>query len=335
MTISRRATLTLPWLGAGLLVSTACRRDSSSAGAPPTARATGAAPPRVTLRAADQLYLTQTQLRMAGQLDRLPYDIRWASFPAGPPLLEALNAGAMDVGAAGETPMIFAQAAGWPIRIVAAIRYSPAFQSIIAPRGSRIRTVADLRGKRIALAKGSSAHLFLLRALARDGLRFSDITPVYLTPNDAQPAFESGHLDAWAVWDPFVANNLAQRAVRITDGTGLTEGVGFVATTEQVLADPARAATVGDFLRRLNAAQTWARAHKPLWGKEYARRTGLAIAVVEDMFTRYDPQFVPLDDLLQKAQQRSADDLVAAGLLPKPLTVAGIFDPRFDPARIL
>jgi sulfonate transport system substrate-binding protein len=330
MTISRRTTLALPWLGAGLLLPLACKRDRAAGGAGRSVADAGA---RLTLRAADQLYLTQTQLRLAGQLDHLPYDIRWASFPAGPPLLEALNAGAMDVGAAGETPMIFAQAAGWPIRIVAAIRTSPAFQSIIVPHGSPLRTVADLRGKRIALAKGSSAHLFLLRALARDGLRFSDITPVYLTPNDAQPAFENGHLDAWAVWDPFVANNLAQKAIRITDGTGLTAGVGFVATTDQVLRDPARSAALADYLARQRVAQTWASDHKALWAPEYARRTGLSRAVVDDMFTRYDPRFVPLDEGVKQAQQRSADELVDAGLLPKRLVVAGVFDARFDPAQ--
>jgi sulfonate transport system substrate-binding protein len=172
----------------------------------------------------------------------------------------------------------------------------------------------------------------LLRALTREGLSFSDITPVYLTPNDAQPAFENGHLDAWAVWDPFVANNLAQKAVRIIDGQGLSEGLGFILTTTDVLGDPARSAAIADYLKRLRASYRWATANKAAWAEEYARRTGLALAVVQDMFTRYDPRIVPLDEAVQKAQQRSADDLVAAGLLPRPLVVAEFFDARFDPA---
>ena len=330
----RRALLRVPLaLGAAATLA-ACRRRPAEDRGPggPRSPVTARDLEQVTLRVADQMNLVRSQLQLSNQLDQTPYRITWAGFHAGPPLLEALGADAIDVGAVGDTPPIFAQAAGFPIRIIAAQRVNPAFSAILIPKGSALRSVGDLRGKRVAFAKASASHYLLLRALAGVGLRLSDIQPLYLTPNDAQPAFENGHLDAWAVWDPFVANNVLAGATRLIDGRGLVDGLGFVVSSASALADPLRAAALADHLRRLRAAQTWALAHRDLWRDSFAKLTGLALPVVTDMFTRFEPHYVTMDAGVRAAEQRVADEFFAGGLLQKRLNVNDVFDRRFEPS---
>ena len=140
-----------------------------------------------------------------GKLAPLGFRVAWKEFPSGPPLLEALNAGAIDFGHAGETPPIFAQAAGVPFVYVAYEPPAPKGEAILVPRNSPINALADLKGKKIALNKGSNVHFLLVRALENAGVKYSEIEPIYLAPADARAAFERGAIDAWVIWDPFQA----------------------------------------------------------------------------------------------------------------------------------
>ena len=130
--------------------------------------------------------------------------IKWIEFTSGPPLLEAMSIGSVDLGAVGDTPPIFAQAANANIVYVAGSRITNG-QGILVPANSSIRTIADLKGKRVGFTKGSSAHNVVIATLEKAGLTYEDITPVYLTPPDAGPAFANGSIDAWAIWDPYFA----------------------------------------------------------------------------------------------------------------------------------
>ena len=142
---------------------------------------------------------------LESRLAPLGFRVEWREFPSGPPLLEALNAGAIDFGHAGETPPIFAQAAGVPFVYVAYEPPAPKGEAILVPRNSPINTLADLKGKKIALNKGSNVHFLLVRALESAGVKYSEIEPIYLAPADARAAFERGAVDAWVIWDPFLA----------------------------------------------------------------------------------------------------------------------------------
>jgi sulfonate transport system substrate-binding protein len=131
--------------------------------------------------------------------------VSWHEFPSGPPLLEALNADGIDFGATGDTPPLFAQAAGADLVYVA---YQPApgkSSAILVRADGPIRALGDLKGRSIAVTKGSSAHNVLVQALKRAGLAYGDIRPVYLQPPDAAAAFRQGAIDAWSIWDPFYA----------------------------------------------------------------------------------------------------------------------------------
>ena len=148
--------------------------------------------------------------------------VEWIEFPAGPQMLEALNIGSLDIGSTGDIPPIFAQAAGADLLYIGAEPPKPKAEVILVPKGSPVDSVAELKGKRIALQKGSSAHNLLLRSLAKAGLSIRDVQPVYLAPADARAAFERGSVDAWAIWDPFYsAIDLEGKARLLADGEGL------------------------------------------------------------------------------------------------------------------
>src|SRR5271163_3850651 len=145
----------------------------------------------------------------------LGIDVKWIDFQFGPPLLEAINVGSVDFGYVGDSPPIFAQAAGAKIRYVAAVKQEGNTQAIIVPQDSPIKTLADLKGKRVAFGKGSSAHNLLVAALEKAGLAWSDITPAPLAPADATAAFTKGSVDAWSIWDPYLALAELKQNVRV------------------------------------------------------------------------------------------------------------------------
>ncbi len=316
-----------------LLFAAAC----SKAGDPPAPPGTDEQPAvdlrTVTLRIGEQTGIVKSGLEAAGQLEGVPYTIEWATFTAGPPLLEAINADAVDIGAVGDTPPVFAQAAGAPIKIVAVTRNRPEYKAILVPQGSSIKASRELRGKKVAVAKGSSAHYLLLAALRRDGLTIADIVPVYMNPNDAQPAFANGDVDAWAVWEPHVANNLRQGAVKLLDGAGLTDALAFQVSHEKALDDPGKAAAIADYLARSHKAQEWSNDHKDVWARKFAEVTKLPLEVAEDMFTHHEPRYIPIDGEIKEAQQKIADVFFQEGLLPQKIDVSKVFDERFN-ARV-
>src|SRR3984957_20278568 len=167
-----------------------------------------------------KLVLLKSKGSLEPKLKALGYSVTWIEFPSGPPLLEAINVGAVDFGNTGESPPIFAQAAGAPIRYVAYKPPAPRGEAILIPKDSPLQSVADLRGKKVALNKGSNVHYFLVKALERAGVKYSDITPVFLAPADARAAFERGSVDAWAIWDPFQASAEVTIGARtLADGT--------------------------------------------------------------------------------------------------------------------
>ncbi|MFQ3459762.1 aliphatic sulfonate ABC transporter substrate-binding protein, partial [Bradyrhizobium sp. UFLA01-814] len=130
--------------------------------------------------------------------------VKWVEFSSGPPMMEAMNVGSVDYGAVGDSPPIFAQAAGAAI-VYAAAQPIINGSGILVPQNSAITSIADLKGKRVGFTKGSSAHNVVIQTLEKAGLTYDDITPVYLTPPDAGPAFANGGIDAWAIWDPYFA----------------------------------------------------------------------------------------------------------------------------------
>jgi sulfonate transport system substrate-binding protein len=277
------------------------------------------------LRIGYQKYGTLTLLKGRGTLEkRLAANgvtVKWTEFPAGPVLLEGLNVGSIDFGTVGEAPPIFAQAAGANLVYVGNEPASPTSEAIVVPKGSAIRSVAELKGKKVALNKGSNVHFLLVKALEKAGVAYADIQPLFLAPADARAAFERGSVDAWAIWDPFLAAAEKQLGARI-----LADGTGLVANHQFYLASRAYAEKHRDIVRivieEIADTDEWGRTNQVEAGRILAAQTGLDAAVVEHAAKRYAYGVKPISPEVIGAQQKIADVFSGLKLIPKPIKVS-------------
>ncbi len=279
-----------------------------------------------TLRIGVQKYGTLVILRERKTLEPVLKPLGWGvtftEFPSGPPLLEALRVGAIDFGTAGEAPPIFAQAAGAPMVYVGVEPPSPRGEAILVPKGSTLQSVADLKGKKIALNKGSNVHYLVVAALAKAGVAWSDVTPIYLAPADGRAAFQAGRVDAWAIWDPYLAAAQTTIDARVlADGTDVAPNRQyFLATRALVDEHPDVLAVV---LREMNVADGWAERNQPEVAKLLAAGIGLPEPVVAAAIGRMGYGVQPLSPEVTAEQQKIADTFLGLGLIPKPVSVAG------------
>ncbi|MCM2495394.1 sulfonate ABC transporter substrate-binding protein [Burkholderia glumae] len=276
---------------------------------------------RIGYQKAGLLAVVKAQGTLETRLAALGYTVKWFEFPAGPQLLEALNADSIDFGYTGAPPPVFAQAGGVRFVYVGAEPPAPHAEAIFVKPGSPVRDLADLRGRKVALQKGSSSNYLLLAALNRAGLRYGDIRPVYLAPADARAAFENGDVDAWVVWDPYYA--AAQSALKVrtlSDYTGLTAPYNFYEATREFAG--AHADIVATVLRQLRETGRWVNAHPADTAAIIAPKVGLDTALVEAWFKRVPFGAVPVDDRIVASQQAVADAFYGVKLIPARIDVA-------------
>ena len=249
--------------------------------------------------------------------------VEWREFPSGPPLLEALNAGAIDIGQAGEAPPIFAQAADAGFVYIAHEPPAPKGEAILVPKDSPIRSVADLKGTKVALNKGSNVHYLLVKLLEQAGLKYSDIQPVFLAPADARAAFESGAVDAWVIWDPYqAAAEVAIKARTLADGAGAVENNQFYLARKS-FAD-SHPQVIDSVLAAVNDVDHWAEGNAPVVAQQLSAGIGIPAPVLEIALKRQTYGIKPLDQHTIAQQQQIADTFYALGLLPKPITVSAV-----------
>jgi sulfonate transport system substrate-binding protein len=250
--------------------------------------------------------------------------VSWIEFPAGPQLLEALSVGALEFGLTGDSPPVFAQAAGRELVYVGAEPAKPESSAILVLRSSPVRTLAELKGKKVALQKGSSAHYLLVRAIAKAGLQWSDIQPIYLAPADARAAFERGSVDAWAIWDPFfAATELAIQPRILATGRGLSGNNSFYLASVPFATHHPQAIAV--LFEELTRADRFVQEHRPEAIKLIAAFSGLDAGVVSLFLQRRPPSPVGLLSAKTAAdQQQVADAFARLALIPKPVQVADI-----------
>ncbi|MBL7495390.1 ABC transporter substrate-binding protein [Frankia sp. CNm7] len=286
----------------------------------------------VTLKVGDQKAGIQAALEASGQLKDIPYKIEWSQFASGPPLLEALTAKAIDIGGVGETPPIFTAAAGVKITLVGAYQAEVTGSAIVVPKDSPIKALGDLKGKKIAVAKGSSAHYHLLAALTKAGLTFDDIEPAYLQPPDALAAFGNGSVDAWAIWDPYTAVTEKLNGAQIlVDGSGgLTTGLAFQVSRPDVVADPGKAAAIRDLLIRVGKARQWALAHADTWAEAWGKEAGVPVEIAKIYVDRADTRAVVIDDPLIARVQKVADAFTDAKIIPVKVDISSLATDQFN-----
>ncbi|EIK71600.1 alkanesulfonate ABC transporter, periplasmic substrate-binding protein [Pseudomonas synxantha BG33R] len=248
-------------------------------------------------------------------------EVKWIEFPAGPQMLEALNVGALDVGATGDIPPLFAQAAGADLVYIGAEPPKPSAETLLVRNDSPVHSVADLKGKKVAFQKGSSSHNLILRALNKAGLSYTDIQPVYLPPADARAAFEQGSVDAWAIWEPYSSLALSQSPSHVlVDGEGLgLSGPVYTARREYARAN---GGFIQDLLGELTQAEALTRSQREDSLKVLTAFMGLPSTVIARYMDNRPPSPVlPIDDSIIGAQQATADLFYQNRLLPKTIEV--------------
>jgi sulfonate transport system substrate-binding protein len=248
--------------------------------------------------------------------------IKWIEFTSGPPLLEAMSTGSVDLGSVGDTPPIFAQAANANILYVAGSPITNG-QGILVPANSAIRSIGDLRGKRIGFGKGTSAHNVLIATLEKAGLSYADITPVYLSPPDAVQAFANGSIDAWAIWDPYFAIGEKRQNGRI-----LINALEVAKTNSFYLANRdfanGNVAHTRDVITGLTEAARWAEAHREEVASSLAAVTGVPLDVQIVAANRASFVIGPITDEIIETQQAVADRFHKLGLIPRQIAVRDI-----------
>lgn len=330
MTHSRVARL-LSILAAGALLS-ACvsNRDAKNEVAVPqtvpASDLTG-----LTLRVGDQKGGTESLLRVAGELDNVPYTVQFSTFTSGPPQVEAATAGKIDFAVTGNTPPVFGAAAGAKIRVVSAYSNEAGGDQILIPADSPAHSVADLRGKKVVVGKGSSAHGHLLLQLQKAGLTVKDIQLVFLQPADAFTALSQGQADAWAIWDPYTALAQNQLKVRtLVTAQGVTNGYGFGIASVAALQDAKRNSALADFVQRVARASRWAKDHPDVWYQKYAAAIGIDPQVARVAQSRSLRLAIPINDTVLASEQQLADAFEQSGQIERKPTFSQFVDNRFN-----
>jgi len=270
---------------------------------------------------------TKAVLLASGALEGASYKVEWSEFPAAQHLLEAIGAGAVDVGLVGDAPFMFAYQSGSHIRAIGAqtVASRPAGAlALVVPQGSPVRTLADLKGKKVATTRGSVGHYLVIRALAQAQLPPDWVQFTFLSPGDAKAAFSSGAIDGWATWTPYLPVVLKEHARTIVDGHDLVRGYGFeIANDDAIKAKPA---LLADFLKREAKALIWARANPGAYARVLAKETGLPIDIARDYADKSGRTSVPIDDNVIADQQQILDDFRNAGVVKGQRTLADGFD---------
>lgn len=275
---------------------------------------------RIGFQKYGKLILLKSRGTLEKKLEALGYTVSWAEFPAGPQMLEAVNAGAIDFGNTGEAPPIFAQAASDSIVYIAYEPPAPRGEAILVPKDSPIKTVADLRGKKVALNKGSNVHYLLVKALEKAGVPYSEIQPAFLTPADARAAFEKGAVDAWAIWDPYqAAAESATGARTISDGQGIVANDQFYLASRNFAAENPKA--IEAIVEELRGVDEWVKKDQKAAAAQLSASTGIPASILEVALARQSFGILPIGDGVVKAQQEIADTFYALGLLPKPIKI--------------
>lgn len=250
--------------------------------------------------------------------------VTWTEFNGGLKLLEGINLGSIDFGVAGDAPPILAQAAGAPILYVGHEPPSPTSEAVIVRKDSKIQTIADLKGKSVALNKGGNTHFLLVKLLEKAGLKADDVTYAWLPPADARAAFERGSIDAWAIWDPFLADVMNNVEVRkLADGTsvGVNNTLFYFTSSSYAKANPE---IINIVLQEIRKIGLYTKGHVNEVAGQLASQTGISEKALQVALGRMGYGLHPMDAETVASQQDLADTFLRIGVIPKAIRVESI-----------
>jgi len=305
---------------------------SSSAAA--TGSAASASLSSVTLNIGDQKGTgAQAILTAAGLLGSLPFHVSWSDFTSGPPMLEAMASGSVDVGGVGDAPPVFAASGGEAVEIVGARKTNGDQDAVVVPKGSPITSITQLRGKKIAYGAGSSANYNLLTVLSKASLTTKDVSLVNLQPAQALAAFSSGSVDAWDIWPPYVQQVVAQDGARVlATGSAYGSPYSFEVAAKAAVADPRKAAAIAVYLQTLDRAYVWAAAHPDAWAADWGQAAGLPDSIMQVAAKANATTPIAITPAVTASEQNLVDQFYTAGLIPSKVDITSYVTTRFNPS---
>jgi sulfonate transport system substrate-binding protein len=286
----------------------------------------------VTLNVGDQKGTgAEAVLSAAGLLNTLPFKVSWSDFTSGPPMLQAMASGSVDIGGVGDAPPVFAASGGEAVEIVGARKTNGDQDALVVPKGSPITSISQLKGKKIAYASGSSGNYNLLTVLNKASLTTKDVSLVNLQPADALAAFTSGSVEAWDVWPPYVQQVVAQNGAKVlATGSGFGNPYSFEVASKSAVADPGKAAAIKAYLTILNKAYLWTATHPNQWAAAWAKATGLPLSVMLTAAKIDGTTPVAITDDTTTAEQGLVDQFFAAGLIPTKVQMSNFITQQFN-----
>jgi len=306
----------------------------SSSGATGTNVSDSGSAKGVTLRIGDQAGTgAEALLQAAGLIHKLPFKVKWADFTSGPPMLTAISSGSLDVGGVGNAPPVFAAAGGAKISIVGAFANENKSAALLVPKGSSITSVSQLKGKSIAVAQGSSADYHLLATLNKAGINVKDVHLDYLQPAQGLAALESGSVDAWDIWSPYIEEAVIQKGARIlASGDGIPGNDSYVVASQSAVSNPTVAKEIKEYLKLLYQAHDWANSHPEAWGKTWAAATGLPQSIMNKAAADDIQKPVAVNATITADEQGLVNVFAKAGLIPKQYSFAPYVSTAFNSA---
>ena len=306
-------------------LAAACSSSSS-----PAASGTASDLSSVTLNIGDQKGTgAQTLLTASGLIGTLPFKAAWSDFTSGPPMLEAMAAGSVDVGGVGDAPPVFAAAGGEAVTIVGARKdLTGDGDALLIPKGSSVTSIGQLRGKKIAVGNGSSANYHLLSVLTSAGLTPKDVTLVNLQPANALAAFTSGSVDAWDIWAPYVQQAEAAGAKILAGGPSYGSPYSYQVASKAAVSS--KAAALRAYLTTLNKAYTWAAANPDKWAVVWGKAAGLSTSIMQQAAAANRFQPVPIGSAIVASEQQLVNQFYAAGLIPTKVDISGFITTKFN-----
>lgn len=286
----------------------------------------------LTLIVGDQSYNARAVMEAAGVLKDLPYNLDWKQFTAGSPVAEALNTGSLDIGLLGDAPPLFLGALGAPIKVIAVSQQNLDGVAILVAKDSPIHSLADIRGKRVAIWKGSWSQQLLFTALDKAGIARDSVDIRYLSALDASHALEGGSVDVIATWEPYVTQQQRQGSRVLATAKGLIPAQSFVVANEHALEE--KRGAIEDFLRRLKLARAWtlaAPAHNEAYADAWAERSRADADIARAWFTRARTDLGPISEQSIAQAQQTVDFFAGLGLI-KGYPAARLFDRSFEAA---
>jgi sulfonate transport system substrate-binding protein len=286
----------------------------------------------VTLNVGDQKGTgAQAILTAAGLLNKLPFHVNWSDFTSGPTMVQAMSTSAVDIGGVGDAPPVFAASGGENIVIVGARTTNGDQDAIVVPKNSPIHSIAQLRGKKVAVSVGSSDNYHLLTVLDKNGLTTKNITMVNLQPAPGLAAFSSGSIDAWDIWPPYVQQLTAQYGGHVIQtGSSYGSPYSYEVASKAAVANPAKAAAIRVYLKLLDQAYRWTAAHPAQWGAAWGEASGLPTPVMVQAAKVSATTPVQITDDTIKSEQGVVDQFYAAGLIPNKIDIHDYMTDQFN-----